>query len=97
MRHLVTAVIAGTVALFAVSAHAAGDKMTIAVFTKNLTNPAYEAFRIASDQIARATGAQVVHYVPKQPDKSMSRKRWSNRSSRTGRTRSSSSRSMTSR
>jgi ribose transport system substrate-binding protein len=68
MRHLVTAVIAGTVALFAVSAHAAGDKMTIAVFTKNLTNPAYEAFRIASDQIARATGAQVVHYVPKQPD-----------------------------
>ena len=42
--------------------------MTIAVFTKNLTNPAYEAFRIASDQIARTTGAKVVHYVPKQPD-----------------------------
>ena len=42
--------------------------MTIAVFTKNLTNPAYEAFRIASDQIARTTGARVVHYVPKQPD-----------------------------
>jgi ribose transport system substrate-binding protein len=42
--------------------------MTIAVFTKNLTNPAYEAFRIASDQIARITGTQIVHYVPKQPD-----------------------------
>jgi ribose transport system substrate-binding protein len=42
--------------------------MTIAVFTKNLTNPAYEAFRIASDQIARTTGARVVHFVPKQPD-----------------------------
>jgi ribose transport system substrate-binding protein len=38
------------------------------VFTKNRTNPAYEAFRIASDQIARATGVQIVHYVPKQPD-----------------------------
>jgi ribose transport system substrate-binding protein len=42
--------------------------MTIAVFTKNLTNPAYQAFRIAADQIARTTGANVVHYVPKQPD-----------------------------
>jgi ribose transport system substrate-binding protein len=42
--------------------------MTIAVFTKNLTNPAYEAFRIAADQIAHSTGARVVHFVPKQPD-----------------------------
>jgi ribose transport system substrate-binding protein len=46
----------------------AADEMTIAVFTKNLTNPAYEAFRIAADQIARTTGARVVHFVPKQPD-----------------------------
>src|SRR5260370_20708526 len=42
--------------------------MTIAVFTKTLTNPAYEAFRIAADQVARAAGARIVHYVPKQPD-----------------------------
>ena len=42
--------------------------MTIAVFTKNSTNPAYEAFRIAADQIARTAGAKVVHFVPKQPD-----------------------------
>jgi ribose transport system substrate-binding protein len=42
--------------------------MTIAVFTKNLTNPAYEAFRVAADQIGRSTGARVRHYVPKQPD-----------------------------
>jgi ribose transport system substrate-binding protein len=41
---------------------------TIAVFTKNFTNPAYEAFRIAADRIARAAGARTVHYVPKQPD-----------------------------
>ena len=42
--------------------------MTIAVFTKNSTNPAYEAFRIAADQIARAADARTVHYVPKKPD-----------------------------
>ena len=42
--------------------------MTIAVFTKNRTNPAYEAFRIASDQIARTTGVKVIHLVPNQPD-----------------------------
>jgi ribose transport system substrate-binding protein len=54
--------------LFAASADAADNKMTIAVFTKNRTNPAYEAFRIASDQIARTTGAKIMHYVPKQPD-----------------------------
>jgi ribose transport system substrate-binding protein len=46
----------------------AADQKTIAVFTKNTTNPAYEAFRIAADQVARATGARIVHYVPKQPD-----------------------------
>lgn len=41
---------------------------TIAVFTKNNTNPAYEAFRIAADRIARDAGARTVHYIPKQPD-----------------------------
>jgi ribose transport system substrate-binding protein len=68
MHYLLAVLAAGSLALFQVNAGAAGDKMTIAVFTKNLTNPAYEAFRIASDQIARTTGTQVVHYVPKQPD-----------------------------
>ena len=51
----------------AVTGNAAEPK-TIAVFTKNLTNPAYEAFRIAADQIARTTDTKVVHFVPKQPD-----------------------------
>lgn len=68
MRILTAVVIAASLALPAGSAAAAADEMTIAVFTKNLTNPAYEAFRIAADQIARATGARVVHFVPKQPD-----------------------------
>jgi ribose transport system substrate-binding protein len=42
--------------------------LTIAVFTKNLTNPAYEAFRIAADQVARTAGARIMHFVPKEPD-----------------------------
>jgi ribose transport system substrate-binding protein len=44
------------------------DGKTIAVFTKNATNPAYAAFRFAVDQVARAGGAKTVHFVPKQPD-----------------------------
>ncbi len=46
----------------------AAAQMTIAVFTKNSTNPAYESFRIGADKIARAAGASTVHYVPKKPD-----------------------------
>jgi ribose transport system substrate-binding protein len=46
----------------------ADSQMTIAVFTKNRTNPAYEAFRIASDQIARTAGVKLIHLVPNQPD-----------------------------
>ncbi len=66
MRYLTAAVMAGSMALFA--NHASAAEMTIAVFTKNSTNPAYEAFRIAADQIARAIGARTVHFVPKKPD-----------------------------
>src|SRR6202795_4865033 len=68
MQYLMAAALAGSIAMLASHAAAADEKMTIAVFTKNLTNPAYEAFRIAADQVARSAGARVVHYVPKQPD-----------------------------
>ncbi len=68
MRYLLTAMISGAMTLYAFGASAADNQMTIAVFTKNRTNPAYEAFRIASDQIARITGAKVIHLVPQKPD-----------------------------
>jgi ribose transport system substrate-binding protein len=68
MRNLMTTMVAGSMLLFAGHALAADNQMTIAVFTKNRTNPAYEAFRIASDQIARTTGVKVIHLVPNQPD-----------------------------
>src|SRR5947208_6809647 len=68
MRHLMVAMISGAMALYVVSAGAADNQMTVAVFTKNRTNPAYEAFRIASDQIARTAGVKLIHLVPNQPD-----------------------------
>jgi ribose transport system substrate-binding protein len=40
----------------------------IAVFTKNRTNPAYEAARMGADRTARRLGASTIHYVPEQPD-----------------------------
>ena len=68
MRTLTTTMLAGSMLLFASHAPAADNQMTIAVFTKNRTNPAYEAFRIASDQIARTSGVKLIHLVPNQPD-----------------------------
>jgi hypothetical protein len=56
MHYLVAAVLAGALVLSAANAKAGEDKAsgekavdhpTIAVFTKNLTNPAYETFRVA--------------------------------------------------
>jgi len=41
---------------------------TIAVFTKNRTNPAYEGARLGADRVAAAHGARTVHYVPEAPD-----------------------------
>jgi len=41
---------------------------TIAVFTKNATNPAYAAFRLAVDRVAHASGANTAHFVPRKPD-----------------------------
>jgi len=40
----------------------------IAVFTKNRSNPAYEAARHGADRTAARLGAIPTHYVPEQPD-----------------------------
>ena len=67
MKHLLAILLAVSMELFMSNAEAT-DQMTIAVFTKNLTNPAYEAFRIAADKVADTTGVKIQHYVPNQPD-----------------------------
>lgn len=47
-------------------AHADGE--TIAVFTKNLTNPYFQAVRIGAESSAKALNAKVLQYVPTKPD-----------------------------
>ncbi len=42
--------------------------LTLAVFTKNRVNPAYDAARLAADRVAAESGARTVHYVPATPD-----------------------------
>lgn len=42
--------------------------MRIAVFTKNRTNPAYEAARLGADRVAQRLGAQTLHFVPEKGD-----------------------------
>lgn len=41
---------------------------TLAVFTKNRVNPAYDAARLAVDRVATGAGARTLHYVPATPD-----------------------------
>jgi ribose transport system substrate-binding protein len=67
MRNWMKAMLSFALALFAGRA-AAAEGATIAVFTKNTTNPAYQAFRLAADQVGKAAGVTIVHFVPKQPD-----------------------------
>jgi ribose transport system substrate-binding protein len=42
--------------------------LKIAVFTKNRTNPAYDAARLGADRAAQRLGAQTLHFVPEQGD-----------------------------
>lgn len=42
--------------------------MNIAVFTKNRSNPAYEAARLGADRVARRLGARTTHWVPATDD-----------------------------
>jgi ribose transport system substrate-binding protein len=80
MRTMMAALVAGAMVLSVSHSQAAEEKMNIAVFTKNATNPAYEAFRIAADQVARSVGRGPRTSFPASPTMSTSRRRWSSRS-----------------
>ena len=67
MRFLMTFGL-GLAALLGSAERAAAQQPVIGVFTKNFTNPAYDAFRIGADKIAKPANARVIHYVPKKPD-----------------------------
>ncbi len=50
------------------SSHAFADGETIAVFTKNQTNPYFQTVRVGSDAAAKAMKAKTLHYIPTKPD-----------------------------
>src|SRR6201984_3565415 len=44
------------------------DGETIAVFTKNQTNPYFQTVRVGADAAAKALNAKTLHYIPTKPD-----------------------------
>jgi len=55
-------------ALGAATTAAGADGETIAVFTKNQTNPFFQNVRVGTENAARQLGAKVIQYVPTKPD-----------------------------
>jgi ribose transport system substrate-binding protein len=47
---------------------ARADGETIAVFTKNQTNPYFQTVRVAADVMAKVLNAKTLHYIPTKPD-----------------------------
>ncbi len=47
---------------------ARADGETIAVFTKNQTNPFFQTVRVGADVAAKSLGAKTLHYIPTKPD-----------------------------
>jgi ribose transport system substrate-binding protein len=47
---------------------ALADGETIAVFTKNQTNPYFQAVRVGADAAAKSLNAKTLHYIPTKPD-----------------------------
>jgi ribose transport system substrate-binding protein len=66
MKYLAISVTAVLTALFSGPAFADGE--TIAVFTKNQTNPYFQAVRVGTETAAKALGVKVIQYVPTKPD-----------------------------
>jgi ribose transport system substrate-binding protein len=51
-----------------VSTAALADGETIAVFTKNQTNPYFQAVRVGADSAAKVLNVKTLHYIPTKPD-----------------------------
>ncbi len=66
MKYLAIGVTAVLAALSTSPAFAAGE--TIAVFTKNQTNPYFQAVRVGTETAAKALGVKVIQYIPTKPD-----------------------------
>ena len=61
-------ILATAVAIGAGASLARADGETIAVFTKNQTNPFFQNVRVGAANAASQLGAKVIQYVPTKPD-----------------------------
>lgn len=66
MKYLVISVTAVLTALSSGAALADGE--TVAVFTKNLTNPYFQAVRVGTETAGKSLGVKVIQYIPTKPD-----------------------------
>ena len=66
MKYLTIASTAVLTAFIAGPAFAGGE--TIAVFTKNQTNPYFQAVRVGTETAAKTLGVKVIQYIPTKPD-----------------------------
>ena len=66
MKYLGISVTAVLTAFLSTAALADGE--TIAVFTKNQTNPYFQAVRVGTETAAKALGVKVIQYIPTKPD-----------------------------
>jgi len=68
MKHLTTGMILAAAAAIIWPGAAHADNETIAVFTKNQTNPYFQAVRVGADTAGKALKAKIIQYVPTKPD-----------------------------
>jgi ribose transport system substrate-binding protein len=59
---------AAVIAALASAGPALAANETIAVFTKNQTNPYFQAVRVGAEAAAKTLGANVIQYIPTKPD-----------------------------
>ena len=59
---------AAVIAALACAGPALAANETIAVFTKNQTNPYFQAVRVGAEAAAKTLGANVIQYIPTRPD-----------------------------
>ncbi len=59
---------AAAIAALACAGPALAADETIAVFTKNQTNPYFQAVRVGAEAAAKTLGANVIQYIPTRPD-----------------------------
>jgi ribose transport system substrate-binding protein len=67
MKILASTLVLGVASVVSIGA-ARADGETVAIFTKNQTNPYFQSVRVGADLAAKAMNAKTLHYIPTKPD-----------------------------